>query len=181
MKHLLVIFGFLSAVACAPIAVEPSTTADPYIYRFGPGDRVKIIVFGEAALSGEFSVDGTGMIAFPLLGQVTAAGKTIESLRAELTTRLGTEYVRSPKVTIEVANFRPVYILGEVARPGEFPFLEGLQAIALVAKAGGFTYRANQTVAFIRHEGETTEKAYSLSGSLVIRPGDTVRIGERYF
>lgn len=166
--------------ACAPIPLQqPDATA--YVYKLGSGDRLRITVFGESTLSGEFAVDGSGAIAYPLLGQVAAAKKTTVELRDEITVRLGSKYVRNPKVSVEVTNYRPVYILGEIARPGEFPFVEGLSAIALIAKAGGFTYRANRKTIFIRHEQDTGEKAYALSGSLPIRPGDTIRVGERYF
>jgi polysaccharide export outer membrane protein len=121
------------------------------------------------------------MIAYPLLGQVGAATKTTGDIRDEITNRLGAQYLRNPKVSVEVANHRPVYVLGEVARPGEFAYVEGLTAFALVAKAGGFTYRANQKIIFIRHEANPSEQAYSLTVNVTIRPGDTVRIGERYF
>ncbi|MFM9976609.1 MAG: polysaccharide biosynthesis/export family protein [Sphingomonadaceae bacterium] len=151
------------------------------IYKLGTGDRLRITVFGEPALTGEFALDGGGAIAYPLLGNVVAGDKSTLELGNEITARLGEAYVRNPRVSVEVLNYRPVYVLGEVARPGEFPFVEGLSAFALIAKAGGFTYRANRKVLFVRHEKDTAEKAYALTGSLAIRPGDTVRVGERYF
>lgn len=167
--------------ACATVPVASIASPEPYVYALGPGDRLRIVVFGEPALTGEYAVDGAGAIAYPLLGQIVAAKKTTSALRAEITTQLGAQYVREPRVSVEVVNYRPIYILGEIARPGEFAFIEGLTAYALVAKAGGFTYRANQKVVFIRHEGQSAERAYALSGAVPIRPGDTIRIGERYF
>jgi polysaccharide biosynthesis/export protein len=167
--------------ACSTSPVETISSVEPYVYKVGAGDRLRITVFGEPSLTGEFAIDGTGAIAFPLLGPVSVSAKTTALVRDEITSRLGAEFVRNPKVSVEVANYRPVYVLGEVARPGEFPYVEGLTALALVAKAGGFTYRANEKVIFVRHEAKTAEQIYALTGGLVIRPGDTVRVGERYF
>ncbi len=181
MLRTLSITLMLFCAACQTVPVQSIGSSKPYVYQLGTGDRLRITVFGEPTLTGEYALDGEGMIAYPLLGQVQAAAKTTNEVRDEITNRLGAQYVRDPKVSVEVANHRPVYVLGEVARPGEFPFVEGLTAFALVAKAGGFTYRANQKIIFIRHETNTSEQAYSLTGSVTIRPGDTVRIGERYF
>jgi polysaccharide export outer membrane protein len=77
--------------------------------------------------------------------------------------------------------YRPIYILGEVQKPGEYQFAEGMSVYGLVAKAGGFTYRANENVVFIRHDREAEERAYSLTSGAAVLPGDTVRIGARYF
>lgn len=172
---------FLLCAACSTGPVQTITSSEPYVYTLGSGDRLRIAVFGEPTLTGEFAINGAGAISYPLLGDVAVATKTTAQVGDEITARLGAEFVRSPKVSVEVINYRPVYVLGEVARPGEFPYVEGLSALALVAKAGGFTYRANQKVIFIRRESNTAETAFAMSGSLLIRPGDTVRIGERYF
>lgn len=181
MMRILSIALVLLCAACQTVPVQSIASSEPYVYKLGTGDRLRVTVFGEPTLSGEYALDGTGMIAYPLLGQVQAAAKTTGEVRDDITSRLGTQYVRNPKVSVEVANYRPVYVLGEVARPGEFPYAERLTAFALVAKAGGFTYRANQRIVFIRHESKASEQAYTLSGGLMIRPGDTVRVGERYF
>lgn len=181
MLRILSIAVMLVCGACQTVPSPSIGSSELYIYKLGTGDRLRITVFGEPTLSGEYALDGAGMIAYPLLGQVEAAAKTTNDVRDEITNRLGAQYLRDPKVSVEVVNHRPVYVLGEVARPGEFPYVEGLTAFALVAKAGGFTYRANQKVIFIRHEANASEQAYSLTGNVTIRPGDTVRIGERYF
>jgi len=173
-------------LALLTLCAACSTLPDPApsissVYKLGSGDRLRIVVFGEPSLSGEFTLDGGGTIAYPLLGQVSAATKSTVELRDEITGRLGSDYVRNPRVSVEVISYRPIYVLGEVARPGEFPYVEGLSALALIAKAGGFTYRANRKVVFVKHEKDTEEKRYALTGSLIIQPGDTVRVGERYF
>lgn len=164
-------------------AMAPAATKapQPFIYLLGPGDRLRITTFGESALSGEFTVTGSGTLAFPLIGDVIAAGKPASQVRDEIRTRLGAQYLRNPNLTVEVINFRPVFILGEVAKSGEFPYVERMTVFTLIARAGGFTYRANRRTVFIRREREIYEHAYPLTGGLAVRPGDTVRIGERYF
>lgn len=181
MLRILAILLVLQCTACTTTSQRAIASTEPYVYALGAGDRLRITVFGEPTLSGEYSLDGSGAFSYPLLGQIAAASKTTGAIREEITRRLGTEFVRNPKVSVEVANYRPVYVLGEVARPGEFAYVEGLTAFALVAKAGGFTYRANRKVIFINRESSASEQAYVLSARLTIRPGDTVRIGERYF
>jgi len=171
----------LQCTACTTMSGVVISSNDHYVYALGTGDRLRITVFGEPTLSGEYALDGTGSFSYPFLGRIAAASKTTGDIRDEITRRLGTEFLRNPKVSVEVANYRPVYVLGEVARPGEFAYTEGLTAFALVAKAGGFTYRANRKVIFINRESSATEQAYALSARLMIQPGDTVRIGERYF
>jgi len=182
-SHIRVVFVFLllAVAGCVSTPRAGIAPAEPYVYKLGAGDRLRISVFGEPTLSGEYALDGSGMISYPLLGQIAAGARTPAEVQQEVTTRLGAEFLRSPKVSIEVANYRPVYILGEVARPGEFPYAEGMTVFALVARAGGFTYRANQKTVFIRREGQGGELSYRLEGSTVIRPGDTIRVGERYF
>ncbi len=169
----------LAACAAAPVSTTPppATTA----YRLGPGDRIRVETFGEAALTGEFTLDGEGRIAFPLIGAVKAADRGADELGLEIQTRLAAQALRDPKVTVQVIGFRPVFVLGEVTRPGEFPFASDLSVFALVAKAGGFTYRADRRRVFIRHAGAPAEVAYKLDAATPVRPGDTVRIGDRIF
>lgn len=167
--------------ACATMPLAAPETAQSFIYRLGPGDRLRITTYGEPALSGEFAVSGSGTLAFPLIGDVAVAGKPASDVRDEIRARLGAQYLRNPNLTVEIVNFRPVFILGEVAKSGEFPYAERMTVFTLIARAGGFTYRANRKIVFIRRESEVEERAYQLTGSLSIQPGDTVRIGERYF
>ncbi len=181
MIRIVSFFLLLLCAGCAPTVLQPVDASVPFTYRLGTGDRLRISVFDEPRLSGDFAVDGTGVIAYPLLGSINVADKTTAEVRDQVASRLGAEFVRNPRVSVEVTNFRPVYVLGEVARPGEFVYSEGLTALALVAKAGGFTYRANQKIIFIHREKGEAEQAYPLDAKLLIRPGDTVRIGERYF
>jgi polysaccharide export outer membrane protein len=171
----------LSLTACATVQVAQGEQAGRYIYRLGPGDRLKITIYGEDKLSGEYQIGSDGRIAMPLLGPVLAAGGTPDEFRNYLRILLERGYLREPKLSVEIMNLRPIYVLGEVAKPGEYGYADRMTVMAAVAKAGGFSYRANRTRAFIRHENEPNEQAYGLSPGLAVRPGDTVRIGERYF
>ena len=157
----------------------PAASTAATAYRLGPGDKLHIQTFGEDQLTGDYTIDGEGRIAFPLVGTVKAAGRTADEFHADLVAALTQQALRNPRVTVEIIAYRPVYILGEVTRPGEFPYSSDLSVFALVAKAGGFTYRANQKRVFIRHAGETGEVAYKLDAATPVRPGDTVRIVDR--
>lgn len=169
------------ATAPAPMAAAgPITAANPE-YRVGPGDRLRIIVFGQQDLGGEFQLDGTGVVSLPLIGQVIVKDKTVRELETAIAERLRDGYLSDPRVSAEVLNFRPFYILGEVNRPGEYPYTDGLTVMKAVATAQGYTYRANQKRVFIKRAHETEEKAYPLQAATSVGPGDTIRIPERFF
>ncbi|WP_278247477.1 polysaccharide biosynthesis/export family protein [Sphingomonas jatrophae] len=156
----------------------PASAAE---YKLGVGDRIRMVVYNEAALSGEFSVGANGSVALPLIGEVPAAGRTVTEIAADARARFAEGYLREPKVSAEVIVFRPFFILGEVAAPGNYPYAVGLTALNAIATAKGFTPRANRDVVQIRRQGETTETTYRLTPELMVYPGDTIRIGERFF
>jgi polysaccharide export outer membrane protein len=151
-------------------------------YRLGAGDKLRITVFGEDSLTGEYFVaGGSGMVAFPLVGDVRASGLTVEELRQALEAKLRDGYLKEPRVAIEVLNYRPFFILGEVAKPGEYPYTNGLTVLNAVATANGFTYRADTRKVFIRRANAGGEAQYPLTATTAVEPGDTIRIGERFF
>lgn len=150
-------------------------------YALGTGDRLRITVFGEPDLSGQFEVDGTGAISISLIGQVMAAGLTTQQLEQTISTKLADGYMRHPQVSAEIINYRPYYILGEVNTAGEYPYNSGLSVLNAVASAGGFTYRANKRVVYIKSMTGGDEVAYELNSQILVQPGDTIRIGERIF
>jgi len=170
------------AITSEPVAPPPRpiAAAGPE-YRVGPGDRIRIIVFGQQDLGGEFQLDGTGVVSLPLIGQVVVSDKTVRELESAVADRLRDGYLSDPRVSAEVLNFRPFYILGEVNRPGEYPFTDGLTVMKAVATAQGYTYRANQKRVFIKRAHETEERAVSLEAATTVGPGDTIRIPERFF
>ena len=168
----------VAPAATAP-ASTPAATADDY--RLGVSDKVRVIVFNEPTLSGEFTVSDVGTLSLPLIGDVQAGGRSQREVTKDIEAKLADGYLREPRVSIDVLTYRPFYILGEVTKPGEYPFSNGLNAINAIARAEGFTYRANKKKVWIRRAGETEERAYRLNAEVRVYPGDTVRIGERFF
>lgn len=158
-----------------------SAPVNPGDYRLGNGDEVRVIVFGENELSGTFKVDGSGHIALPLVGNMDVAGKTVREFEETLSAKLREGYMNEPKVSAEVANFRPFYILGEVQQPGTYPFTSGLTVQNAVATARGYTYRADQRRVYIKHQGEVKETETRITTTTPVLPGDTIRVPERLF
>ncbi|KRA64519.1 polysaccharide biosynthesis protein [Caulobacter sp. Root656] len=186
---LVVAFG---GVACAQTPAAPEATvsaaASPDAtvrtvpeYRLGVADKVRVNVFGEEALTGEFLVGGGGKVSLPLIGEVQAAGLTISQFQQEISNELRKGYIKEPRVSAEVLNYRPFYILGEVNKPGEYPYTNNLTVLNAVATAEGFTYRANKRSVFIKRAEDPAEQSYPLTPLTKVAPGDTIRIGERYF
>lgn len=174
------------AVAQAGGSVPASLPAGPSSganlnYKLGTGDKLRIIVFGETSLSGEFVISDTGEVAFPLIGNVHAAGLSVQQFQDALRAKLADGYLKDPRVSAEVENYRPFYILGEVQKPGEYPYTTGLTVLNAVATAGGFTYRANTNNVVIRHAGGNKELPTHLTAVTPVGPGDTIVIKERFF
>lgn len=150
-------------------------------YRLGAGDKVRVNVFGEQALTGEFQVSGAGMISLPLIGDIQAAGLTVAEFQRSVEEGLKQGYLLDPKVSAEVLTYRPFFVLGEVGSPGTYPYSTGLTVLNAVATAGGFTYRADTKRVYIRRAGGGDEEVYRLTTGTMVAPGDTIRIGERFF
>lgn len=150
-------------------------------YLLGTGDRLRVTVFNEPTLSGEFQVNSSGIVSMPLIGNIEAQGKSAHALEQAIAQKLSTGYMRDPRVNVEVLQYRPFYIIGEVSKPGEYPYRNGMNIMSAVAVAGGFTYRANDQSVFIRRAGQTQEMSYPATTTTMVFPGDIVRIGERLF
>lgn len=170
--------------SCAPGANLP--VASDYgntQYRLGPVDQVRIITFGEDQLTGDFRVNEQGKIEVPLLGGVQAAGLTTEQLDDEIATDLKERKLLSnASVTSEVLAYRPIFVLGEVAKPGQYPYQPGMTMLTSVAVAGGFTYRAVKDYAGVVRTppGRKPIQARVLPDSL-IAPGDVIEVYQRHF
>jgi len=150
-------------------------------YRLDSGDRLRVIVFGQTDLSGEYSVDGAGQISIPLMSPVPARGLTTDELEASLVASLSQTLLRDPSVSVEVLAFRPFFILGEVTNAGQYPFVAGMSVKTAVAIAGGYTYRANERTAIITRNLGDRIVEIGVESSEAVQPGDTVLIKERYF
>lgn len=172
-------FLLLAGSPAAAQTASPPASAEGY--RLGAGDKVRVTIFGEPSLTGEFEVSATGALAFPLIGGVKAQGLTPTALEAAIAAALRDGYLKDPKVSVQVLTYRPFYILGEVNKPGEYPYSAGLTVMNAVATGGGFTYRANTRRVRVRHLDEAAERDQPLTVSTPVAPGDTIRIRERYF
>ena len=167
------------ALPSATGAAAP-TSALQRTYRLGIGDKLKLTVFGEENLSGQFEVNALGQVALPLIGELPAKGLGIAEFRDAVTRRLADGYLKNPRVTVEVLNYRSIFVHGEVKSGGEFQFKNGLKFRDAVAMAGGYTYRANQDHLFLVREGEQEERI-ALPSDAPVLPGDNIRIPERFF
>ena len=189
-KHLAAFLFAVAMAATAALATPPSApeplaagaaAGDNEHYVLGPTDKLRITVYGEESLSGEFIIGSDGRVSLPLVGNVKAAGLTVAQLQDEISVAYKNGYVKDPKVSAEVISARPFFIMGEVKTPGQYPFVPGLTALNAVATAGGFTYRAKTDVVFIRHANEVDENKVALTPTTQVQPGDTIRIDERWF
>jgi polysaccharide export outer membrane protein len=169
--------------ACEPganLAPLPMAMAGPY--TLGPGEQVRVVIFGQTQLTGEFTVNDRGDISVPLLGDIPASGETTDQLAQTIQTALADKKILlNPSVSVEVVKYRPVFILGEVVKPGQYPYEPGMTALTLVAIAGGFTYRAQTDyVAILRKvDGKVIEGRAGRGTEM--EPGDVVTVFERYF
>jgi protein involved in polysaccharide export with SLBB domain len=154
----------------------------PGEFRLGSGDKVRLKVFGADQISGEYEVDLSGGLAVPLAGTIPAIGLTPLELGDRVAAKLREQrMVDNPRVSVEVISTRPFYILGEVEKPGEYPFHAGLNIINAVAIAGGFRYRADQSYVLVRHGGKDEEIRIPFALAAPILPGDIIRVPARHF
>ena len=166
--------------ALAQQGSEHSSKTKPS-YKLGSGDLLKVKVFKHDDLSGEYRVDGSGAISFPLIGTVDAAGLSVQGLRKKITTKLKDGYLINPSVSVEVLNFRPFYILGEVNKPGDYSYVSAMTVLNAVAMAGGFTGRAKRSDIVIIRAGDPNRKKSKADLDTVIMPGDIVEVPQRLF
>lgn len=151
-------------------------------YKLGGGDRMRIIVYGQQNLTGEYVLDGAGVLAFPLIGQVQAMGMTPGQLERAIVARLHPDFLRNPSVSVEVMTRRPFYIVGEVRNPGSYPFVSGMTVLNAIALAGGFTYRARESSFYIKRNDQSGQVGrISATQETPVQPGDVIMVRERYF
>jgi len=150
-------------------------------YRLGAGDKISITVFDQAELSGEYTVNGSGRFVMPFIDKVQAEGLTIPELSDLIISKLKPDYLINPRVSIQVLNFRPFYIIGEIGGPGSYPYIEGMTYLNAVAIAGGFTYRAKKKYVLVKRKENQDGKEVKLKLTEEVRPGDIIRVAERLF
>ncbi|HEX7776618.1 MAG TPA: polysaccharide biosynthesis/export family protein [Parvibaculum sp.] len=150
-------------------------------YQLGPGDHVRIIVYGQPDLTGEFQVDGSGKVAFPLVGNIDAGGQSASQLEKTITAKLQPDYLQDPRVSVEIMTYRPFYIVGEVKNPGNYPYTNGMTVINAIAMAGGFTYRARDDEFQITRAKDPTKRVVDANQLTEVHPGDVITVPERWF
>lgn len=177
------VLALMLAVVLAGLApVAAATAGDQPAYRLGSGDQVRITVYGQEGISGEFEVDSSGTISMSLIGEVAIGGLTLREAEQRIVDKLKPGYLKNPRVSMQVLNYRPFYVLGEVNEPGSYDYVSDITVTEAIALAGGYTYRAaKDDVVIIRsNKAGEREKREAEAGTVVL-PGDTIRVPERFF
>ncbi len=174
--------GLVVSACDAGHNLQPLPDYQPGAYRLGAGDFLRVLTFGEDQLTGEFRVNDQGGIGLPLVGSVPASGKTAPQLEADISRALVKgDFLKNPHVTVEVIAYRPIFVLGEVSKPGQFPYQPGMTFLTAVAVAGGFTYRAVQSYGEVVRATRGVAQTGRVTSNTFLAPGDVVRVLERYF
>jgi len=178
---LLIIGAILAGCASRPSPNSSFRDSLATPYRLDSGDQLNVVVFGQPNLTKSYSIDGAGNLAMPLVGAVPARGLTKRELEKSIGNALRQGYLRDPNVTVEIEQYRPFFILGEVRNPGQYPYVNGMTVQTAVAIAGGYTERASRRAAGIsrQHSGRIVKGR--VATDYPVRPGDTVYINERFF
>lgn len=179
---LIALLGFALSACASYKPVDPAfhqALNEPYL--LDAGDQLRITVFNQDDLTNQYLVDKAGMISFPLIGSVPARGHTTEHIERQIATKLRRDFLRDPDVSVEIATYRPFFIMGEVGTGGQYTYVPGMTAQNAVAIAGGFTPRAEQAdVDITRHvEGDVASGRVPLTDPIL--PGDTIYVRERLF
>ncbi len=179
--------GLLALGGCAVVAT-PGASLPPLPppltgpYGLGAGDQLTLRIYDQPQLSGSFSIDDSGMIDIPLLGLVRASGQTADSLAAAIAYGLERKgLILKPSVAVEVSTYRPFYILGEVNKPGQYPFRPGMTMLTAISIAGGFTDRAVTAYAGVTRDTGAAPAQYRAPLFALAQPGDVITIFERKF
>ncbi|MGX4807776.1 polysaccharide biosynthesis/export family protein [Bradyrhizobium guangdongense] len=177
--------SFASGPAPVPVAYGGPVVAAPVrydsSYHLDAGDKLRVVVYGQEGLTNSYAIDAGGSITMPLIGAVPARGRTTAGLAGEIAARLRNGYIREPSVAVEIESYRPFFILGEVAAPGQYPYVPNMTVESAVAIAGGFSPRAKRDMVTVTHtEAGGAMRAVVPLGTPV-SPGDTVFVGERWF
>ena len=172
------------AMVPVPVAVayaEPAPARFDASYYLDTGDKLRVVVYGQEGLTNTYAIDAGGSITMPLIGAIPARGRTPAGLAAEISASLRRGFIREPSVAVEVESYRPFFILGEVAAPGQYPYVPNMTVESAVAIAGGFSPRALRDRVTITHTDGSGTARYVAPPGTSISPGDTVLVGERWF
>ena len=167
--------------AAAYAAAAPTPVAHDAAYRLDAGDKLRVVVYGQEGLTNTYAIDAGGSITMPLIGAVPARGRTPAGLAAQIAAKLRNGYIREPSVAVEIEAYRPFFILGEVAAPGQYPYVPSMSVESAVAIAGGFSPRARRDRVTLTHIDNSGSSRTVVPLGTALGPGDTVLVGERWF
>jgi polysaccharide biosynthesis/export protein len=175
--------SYAMAPAATPVAyaAAPMPARRDAAYRLDAGDRLRVVVYGQDGLTNTYAIDAGGSITMPLIGPVSARGRTPAGLASEITDKLRHGYIRDPSVAVEIEAYRPFFILGEVAAPGQYPYVPNMSVESAVAIAGGFSPRARRDRVTLTHADNSGSMRVEVPLGTSLSPGDTVLVGERWF
>ena len=180
------VFAAVLCLACT-LSIHPGSgaqaqaAAQPDDYTLGSGDRIRVTVFGHEDLSGEFTISETGTVSLPLAGTLVFGDAALADAERIVVAALKPDYLLNPRVSIEVLDYRPFYIIGEVNDPGAYPYVNGMTVNEAVALGGGFTYRARKNRVVVIRASDPTRTEMSIPVTDLVQPGDVVRVLERIF
>ncbi len=182
MNFAVVIIASLCVMGCASTApvidTSPVQTSE---YKLGAGDKLRLIVFGQTDLSGEFTVATNGKVSFPLILETQVTGLTTKELEHVIAQKLSPKYLVNPRVSVEVIAYRDVYILGEVRTPGKYSYIPDMTVQKAVAIAGGYTDRGQRKHAELTRQEEGVINTKNVGSTSILMPGDTLVIPRRWF
>jgi polysaccharide biosynthesis/export protein len=174
-------YGMLPTPMPVAYAAAPAPVAYDSAYRLDAGDKLRVVVYGQEGLTNTYAIDAGGSITLPLIGAVAARGRTPARLAAEISAKLRNGYIRDPSVAVEIDSYRPFFILGEVAAPGQYPYVPNMSVESAVAIAGGFSPRARRDRVTLTHVDDSGASRFVVPLGTPLGPGDTVFVGERWF
>jgi polysaccharide export outer membrane protein len=167
--------------AVAYAAAAPTPVVHDAAYRLDAGDKLRVVVYGQEGLTNTYAIDAGGSITMPLIGAVPARGRTPAGLASQIAAKLRNGYIREPSVAVEIEAYRPFFILGEVAAPGQYPYVPNMSVESAVAIAGGFSPRARRDRVTLTHIDNSGSSRTVVPLGTALGPGDTVLVGERWF
>jgi polysaccharide biosynthesis/export protein len=173
--------SYAPAPVYAAYAAAPMPPVYDAAYKLDAGDKLRVVVYGQEGLTNTYAIDAGGSITMPLIGSVPARGRTPAGLAAEITAKLRNGYIRDPSVAVEIESYRPFFILGEVAAPGQYPYVPNMSVESAVAIAGGFSPRARRDRVTLTHTDSSGSMRVVVPLGTALSPGDTVLVGERWF
>src|SRR5437667_1763995 len=188
LAQILCLVAALALAGCmgrtAPVAIayaEPAPVPHDAAYHLDAGDKLRVVVYGQEGLTNTYSISAGGTITMPLIGSVPARGRTPSGLASDIAARLRNGFIREPSVAVEVESYRPFFILGEVAAPGQYPYVPNMTVESAVAIAGGFSPRARRDRVTLTHTDASGPARFVVPPGTPLSPGDTVLVGERWF